>query len=175
MRPPSTQSPQTSSNLSGAACLLAAICLMGGCKNSAFTSTGGIINPGASGVSVPAPVPFPVSVGGQPVIPAYPWAARVLDPVVDDAAIRVPGVSRATFAIFSCDPAGRTPTPNVRAIYNLKGGRSQSLDAVSIGIAPTPGHYLAKVDAREKGTVEFVFEIQSDKKKATDSRRLLLP
>lgn len=109
---------------------------------------------------MPAPVPFQVGVGGQPVIPAYPWCARVLNPVAADAAIRVPEVADATVEIYSCDSAGRTPTPNVRAIYNLKAGRSQALDDVSIGIAPTPGHYLAKVDAREKGGFEFVFQIE---------------
>jgi hypothetical protein len=88
----------------------------------------------------------------------------VLNPVAPDAALRIPGARRATVEIFSCDFAGRTPTPNVRAIYRLKAGGAQKLDDVSIGIAPTPGHYLAKVDAQDKGTFQFVFEIECAKK-----------
>ncbi len=140
--------------------LTSAILVVAGCKNSSFTSTGGIVNPGASGVAIPAPVPFPVSLGGQSAIPAYPWSARILNPVARNASLRIPGARRANVQIFSSDSAGRTPTPNVRAIYNLKGGGEQTLDDVSIGVAPTPGHYLAKVDAYDKGTFQFVFEVR---------------
>ncbi len=139
--------------------LFAAIFLLTGCKNSAFNSTGGIINPGAS-AALPAPVPFPVSVGGQPVIPAYPWCARIVDPVAKDATIRIPGVERATVSLYSCDAAGRTPSPNVRAIYNFRNKDSKSLADDPIGIAPTPGHYLARVESPGKPAFTFVFEVR---------------
>ncbi len=130
-----------------------------GCSLSRFASTGGIVSP--SNRSQPAaPVAFPVSIGDQPVIPAYAWCARVVEPVATDANIKTKPGERVLIGIYACDGAGRTPSKNVRATYTLKDGGARQLDNVSQGIAPTPGTYLAEISRVKDGqVVRAVFSI----------------
>ncbi len=136
--------------------LIATLALTG-CSFSRLASTGGVVSP-ANLARPAAPVAFPVTIGGQTVIPAYAWCARIQEPAPLDAPIKVPTGERVTIDLYASDTAGRSPSKNVRATYTLKNGGTRKLDDVSQGIAPTPGTYLADIVRTKSGeTVRAVF------------------
>ncbi|MGC1480126.1 MAG: hypothetical protein WA771_06460, partial [Chthoniobacterales bacterium] len=111
---------------------------------SRFNSTGGVVSP-ANTIQPAAPVAFPVTLAAQPAVPYRAWAARIPEAVLPSARFTVPGGERITIDIYASDYGGRTPSPNVRASYVLKNGGTVRLSDTSQGVAPTPGHYLAKI------------------------------